>query len=189
MFLLPFNNLPKISFHILSSLFSLKLLKKILKVSPPKHTSKPSLISPACTTTQLLLQNTKPISISSSSRLFFQEGSTHSISIKGTTVIISRLYTLEARLQLLKIKLIDELKRDPPAAQQQKPAWAQSHAYVRGVRTNCNQFLALATESNMIRANKITRTLRSRRSCLIKRKDEFIWGNSSPLRHSLRYIN
>jgi hypothetical protein len=187
-FLNSLNNLTRIPFHIFSSLFSLKSLKSILTPSSSKHIGVPILISPAYTTTQLLIQNTEPVPISSP-RLESQEDHIYNVSIKGTTVIISRRSIFEARLQLLKVKIIDDLKRDPPAALQHKPAWANSHAYVRGVRANWNEFLLLATESNMICANKITRPLQSKRSYLAKRKDEFIWGNPSPLRNSLRYIN
>lgn len=79
-----------------------------------------------------------------------------------------------------------ELRGDPSAAQQPKrPAWTETHAYLRGSsRTNCDHLRILTTELNMIRASKITRSLRPRRAHIKKRKDEFVWGNPSSLRIS-----
>lgn len=76
-------------------------------------------------------------------------------------------------------------KKDPPAAEQPKrPAWTESHAYLRGKRSNPETLRILSAELNMIRASKITRSLRPRRTFLAKRQDEFVWGRSSSLRIS-----
>lgn len=74
-------------------------------------------------------------------------------------------------------------KKDPPAAQQPKrPAWTESHAYLRGSRINGDNLRILATEMNMIRASKITRSLKPRRPYSSKREDPFVWGKSTSLR-------
>jgi hypothetical protein len=132
-------------------------------------------VTPALTTTQLLfLPNIQPcISI-------HQQQSVSTILQNNSKIPLAAYDKLDPQLQII-------IKKDshPPAAiQPRRPAWTESHAYLRGTRTNTNHLRILCTELNMIRASKITRSLTPRRTYLQKRKDQFVWGASSSLRIS-----
>ncbi|CEG72810.1 hypothetical protein RMATCC62417_08298 [Rhizopus microsporus] len=124
-----------------------------------------STITPAQTTTQLLVFNTQT-------------------SFNNT--LPQKLIDLSMLLQAKsKIPVSSSDKRTLIAAHQPKrPIWTESHAYIRGSRTNTDQLRILSTELNMIRASKITRSLKPRRSFLSKRQDVFVWGKPSPLKLS-----
>ncbi len=164
-----------------SSIFSLLFQKKkAIKQQQTKKLNIPmATISPAHTTTQLLISNTEPY-------ILPQQIIDLSMLLQNNSKIPVLSSTGVGPLKLLSSSCHTPLKEiDPPAAQQPKrPAWTESHAYLRGSRTNSNYFRIISTEVNMIRASKITRSLRPRRSYLSRRQDEFIWGNPSTLRIS-----
>ncbi|KAI8639188.1 hypothetical protein BD408DRAFT_421826 [Parasitella parasitica] len=143
----------------------------ITNLNPIKSSSiTMATITPAQTTTQLLLSNTQPCILP----LRQKPPIDLSLLLQNNCCMIGPLQP--------SIPNAIEIK-DPPAAQQPKrPAWTESHAYLRGSRTNGSTLRILSTELNMIRASKITRSLRPRRSCLSKRQDDFVWGRTSSLR-------
>ncbi|CEP19500.1 hypothetical protein [Parasitella parasitica] len=127
-------------------------------------------ITPAQTTTQLLVSNSQPC--------ILPQQQQPSINL---SLLLQNNGSMIGPLQPSIPDAIE--KKDPPAAQQPKrPAWTESHAYLRGSRTNGSSLRILSTELNMIRASKITRSLKPRRSYLPKRQDDFVWGRSSSLR-------
>ncbi|OBZ84293.1 hypothetical protein A0J61_07649 [Choanephora cucurbitarum] len=60
-------------------------------------------------------------------------------------------------------------------------AMTQSHKHVRAARSNSNHLRMLVIETNMIRATKIVRPLKPRKSYLSSRKDVFVHGRPSSL--------
>ncbi|KAI9279594.1 hypothetical protein BY458DRAFT_431554 [Sporodiniella umbellata] len=128
-----------------------------------------STLTPAHTTTQLLLSDTQPVLLPRQIidlSMVLQNNSKIPVSSSGFVGQI-RPY----------------LRKEIPAAQQPKrPTWTESHAYIRGSRTNTHQLRVLSMELNMIHACKITRSLKHRHSHLPRRKDTFVWGKPSPLR-------
>lgn len=146
----------------------------------PKRVITMATITPAYTTTQLLLSNTQPCVLPQQIidlSMLLQNNSKIPVCSTG----VGHLQPLTKT----KHYMIPAEKKDPPAAQQPKrPAWTKSHAYLRGSRSNGDNLRILATEMNMIRASKITRTLKPRRPYLSRREDEFVWGASSSLRIS-----
>jgi hypothetical protein len=143
------------SFQLIAYIFKKK--SKPIVADKRSNTISMATITPAQTTTQLLLLSNIQPCISHKQQ-----------SISTILQINSNAY--------------NKVRKDPPAAIQLKPAWTESHAYLRGVRTNTNHLRILCTELNMIRASKITRSLTPRRTYLPKRKDQFVWGASSSLR-------
>lgn len=189
-----YNNVHTSSNHIISSLIHIKNQTNHCKLSPPlpsptTATSKTAAITmaaitPAQTTTQLLVSNTQPCS-SAITFTLPEQMLTLSMLLQNNYKIPILSATGSGPLQPLFDKKREEDNRDPPAALQPKrPAWTESHAYLRGSRTNGNNLRILSTEMNMIRASKITRSLKPRRPYLSRREDEFIWGKPSSLRIS-----
>lgn len=169
------NNVHKSKYQDIYSLFSY-LKKPILKVhsKSSKCIITMSTITPAQTTTQLLVFNTQ---------------TSFNSTLPQKLIDLSMLLQAKSKIPVSssggigQIKYID--KRTLIAAHQPKrPIWTESHAYIRGSRTNTDQLRILSTELNMIRASKITRSLKPRRSFLSKRQDVFVWGKPSPLRLS-----
>jgi hypothetical protein len=185
------------SFHSILSSFFLSHNKKqqatsLLVDTPTALRNQKSVImaaiTPAHTTTQLLLStshNKQEASAAAPTFILPQQVIDLSIILQNNSKIpvassgVGRLQPLNHMCSSIE----EDKKRDPPAAQQPKrPLWTESHAYLRGARTNGDQLRILATESNMIRALKITRSLKPRKTYVARRKDEFVWGNPSTLR-------
>ncbi|KAG2206989.1 hypothetical protein INT47_008458 [Mucor saturninus] len=171
--LFSYTNVHTSSFNILFSLF----YKKHHAQSKPK-TITMATITPALTTTQLLTPRTEPCVLPQQMidlSMLLQNNSKIPVCSSGV-----------GHLQPLNNKnVMPAENKDPPAAQQPKrPAWTESHAYLRGSRTNGDNLRILATEINMIRASKITRSLKPRRPYSHKREDPFVWGKSTSLRIS-----
>ncbi|KAI7897899.1 uncharacterized protein BX663DRAFT_526847 [Cokeromyces recurvatus] len=144
-------------------------------------------ITPAYTTTQLLLSNSKPYILS------------QRIIIDLTSIVLQSKKDTTNTLLTLNNIMINSSKNDyydssflqnektysltaTAAHQPKRPSWTYSYIYLRGSRTNCDNLRMLVTEQNMIRASKITRVLKPRSVYLPKRKDKFIWGKLSHLR-------
>ncbi|KAI9334863.1 hypothetical protein BD770DRAFT_402317 [Pilaira anomala] len=177
--LFSYTNVHTSSFNILSCLFKSHQHKITVTTPKPKKDITMAAITPAQTTTFLLVYNTEPYILPQQIidlSMLLQSNSKIPVSSTG----VGHLQPLNKNKPVILVE-----KKEPPAAQQPKrPAWTESHAYLRGSRTNCNNLRIIASEMNMIRASKITRTLRPRRPYLSKREDEFAWGTSSSLRIS-----
>ncbi|KAI8053123.1 uncharacterized protein B0P05DRAFT_307115 [Gilbertella persicaria] len=155
--LISYSNVHSImTFYTLSTLFK----NKSLPIANKANKITTSAITPAYTTTQLLIHNSQPCTFPQriiDLSILLQNNSKIPISSTGVGHLT--------------------LKKSP-----KRPAWTESHAYIRGLRSNCNNLRMIVAEASMIRALKITRPLKPRRSYLHKRQDEFIWGKSSSLR-------
>lgn len=179
--LFSYNNVHISSFNILFSLFHKKHHHNSVSTSKPKRSViTMAAITPAYTTTQLLLSNTQPFILPQQIidlSMILQNNSKIPVSSTG----VGHLQPLNKNKSVILVE-----NKDPPAAQQPKrPAWTESHAYLRGSRTNGDNLRILATEMNMIRASKITRSLKPRRPYSSRREDEFVWGKSTSLRVTL----
>ncbi|RCH78686.1 hypothetical protein CU098_003190, partial [Rhizopus stolonifer] len=170
--LISYSNVHSImTFCTLSTLFK----NKSLPIANKANKITTSAITPAYTTTQLLIHNSQPCTFPQriiDLSILLQNNSKIPISSTGVGHL-----TLKKSVSTSK-----EKKDSPPAYQPKRPAWTESHAYIRGLRSNCNNLRMIVAEASMIRALKITRPLKPRRSYLHKRQDEFIWGKSSSLR-------
>ncbi|KAI9244730.1 hypothetical protein EDC94DRAFT_629247 [Helicostylum pulchrum] len=181
--LFSYTNVHISSFNLLSCLFKKHQQHTVTMVSTqkPKKVITMATITPAYTTTQLLLSNTQPCILPQQIidlSMLLQNNSKIPVCSTG----VGHLQPLNKSKYV--ISPVEE-KKDPPAAHQPKrPAWTKSHAYLRGSRTNGDNLRIIAAEMNMIRASKITRTLKPRRPYLSRREDEFVWGASSSLRIS-----
>lgn len=136
-----------------------------------------SSVTPAYTTTQVLLSNTEscilPQRIIDLSMLLQSNTKNQIVSSNGVGPLQPRVSS----------GAIEET--NPPAAEQpKKPLWIQSHSYRRGARTNSDNLRILTAELNMMRALKITRSLKPRRPYAARRDDDFVWGRSSSLRNA-----
>ncbi|KAI9031581.1 hypothetical protein CLU79DRAFT_729225 [Phycomyces nitens] len=69
-----------------------------------------------------------------------------------------------------------------PAAIQKRTPWSMLHVHVRETRANPDELRMLAAELSMIRQEKLTRPLKSRRY-RDERGDDFVWGRKSCLRN------
>ncbi|KAL0085425.1 hypothetical protein J3Q64DRAFT_1743633 [Phycomyces blakesleeanus] len=69
-----------------------------------------------------------------------------------------------------------------PAAIQKRTPWSMLHVHVRETRANPDELRMLAAELSMIRQEKLTRPLKSRRY-RDERGDDFVWGRKSSLRN------
>lgn len=169
--LFSYTNVHTSSFNTLFSLFHKK------HHVPTKKVITMATITPALTTTQLLISSTEPCILQQMIDLSMLLQNNSKIPVCSSGV---------GHLQPLNKKDVMSVEnKDPPAAQQPKrPAWTESHAYLRGSRTNGDNLRILATEMNMIRASKITRSLKPRRPYSHKREDPFVWGKSTSLRIS-----
>ncbi|CAO3694615.1 unnamed protein product [Rhizopus stolonifer] len=147
----------------------------------PKQTKKTaqctitmSNVTPAYATTQLLVSNARP---SLSTCTLPQR------IIDLSTILQSNSKIPVSSTGIGQIKPTYQKPLLSAAHQPKQPVWTKSHIYMRGPRTNPDQLIMLSTELCMIRASKITRALKPRRSFLSRRQDVFIWGKPSPLRH------
>lgn len=160
------------SFELISCLF--KRRGKPIVADKSSNICVMATITPAQTTTQLLcLPNIQPC-------LSIRKQQPVSSILQNNSKMPLAVYNKFNPLLQMNIKASEP----PPAIQPKRPAWTESHAYLRGTRTNTNHLRILCTERNMIRASKITRSLTPRRTYLQKRQDQFVWGASSSLRIS-----
>lgn len=176
-FLCSTSNVNTSSIQYFLTLFSC-LKKNIIPSTnkPPKCIITMSTITPAHTTTQLLISDTQPIILPQriiDLSMILQANSKITVSSSGFIGQIQPICSNKALSTKLEASAAHQPKR---------PIWTQSHAYIRGSRTNTSQLRILSTELNMIYASKITRSLKPRRSYLPRREDLFIWGKPSPLR-------
>ncbi|KAI9486994.1 MAG: hypothetical protein EXX96DRAFT_551455 [Benjaminiella poitrasii] len=142
-------------------------------------------VTPAHTTTQLLLSNTKPSVLTQGSiinvttiTLLLNNHYHHHIPEAPLSLSINPYYGPSPLLRCEKAYIL----KAAAAQQPKRPVWTHSFAYLRGPRSNGDNLRKLVTELNMIRASKITRALKPRSSHLPCRKDNFIWGKASHLR-------
>lgn len=165
--LLSYNNVHSSSLQLLSSF----IFKKSSSVASITNVN--SIKSPSSIATHLLAATSnKPCTLPQ-----------HPQASTELSLLLQNKYGMIGPLQPSVPDVIE--KKDPPAAEQPKrPAWTESHAYLRGKRSNAETLRILSAELNMIRASKITRSLRPRRTFSAKRQDEFVWGRSSSLRIS-----
>lgn len=177
--LITYKDIHTSSLQLLSSLLkqcSYTLSSSSSSNSPPIHVTM-STVTPAYTTTQVLFPNTEscilPQRIIDLSMLLQNSSSKNQVISNGIGPL--RPKTMNKGFG----------KSEPPAAEQpKKPLWIESHSYRRSARTNSDNLRILTAELNMMRALKITGSLKPRRSYLPKRNDEFLWGRPSSLRNT-----
>jgi hypothetical protein len=177
--LLSFSNVHTLSIHVLLSLFKRPNLKS--------NTSNVTLatISPAYTTTQLLVHTTSPTANFISAKEMLNLSTIPEPSIGSHLSLLKSSFKEQVKEKQTMDEKTPLPSPAPLAALQKRPTWSQSHAYVRGVRSNSSMLRILVAEANMIRASKITGPLKPRKPYIPKREDEFVWGAPSKLRLSL----
>ncbi|KAI8375202.1 hypothetical protein BD560DRAFT_327035 [Blakeslea trispora] len=132
-----------------------------------------SAITPAYTTTQLLLSDVSPCILS---------------RYKSNLLMLLECNNLRKVVHSVckeKSNSIDKPKA-PRANSNSKCSHrnstrTESHQHIRAARSNSNQLRILVIETNMIRATKIVCLLKPRRAYLSRRKDDFMWGRPSAL--------